>query len=82
MKTIILFAYLTLLNTMVLGQNNKGDVIIDDSKIKPWITEESANYQSLYHFSNSEDESTFLLIIDNDSCYAQIQSGEWGKTDD
>jgi hypothetical protein len=69
------------LNFSVSGQGKKGEIVIDDSNIKTWIQAKANDYQSLYHFSNSEAESNLVLIMDQDSCYAQIQSGEWGKID-
>ena len=81
MKTKLLIIALILLNLSVSGQYKKGEFIIDDSKIKTWSPAETCDYQSEYHFSNSETESTLVLILDHDSCYAQIQSGYWGKTD-
>ena len=59
----------------------KGEYIIDDSKIKIWDQAKASDYQSVYHFSVSEVESTLVLILDEDSCYAQIQSGEWIEND-
>jgi hypothetical protein len=79
MKTNLLFAALVLWCQTLPAQDKKGEVLVEDAKIKAWNQAKPADYQSLYHFSNSELESTLLLVVDNDSCYAQIQSGEWGK---
>ncbi|MBI2258009.1 MAG: YARHG domain-containing protein [Flavobacteriia bacterium] len=50
---------------------------IDNSKVAPWIVELSSEYQCVYHFGDSEMESDFILIIENDRCCAQIKNGNW-----
>jgi len=82
MKTTLILAGLILLHLSLKSQDkNDGVLIIDDSKIKPWLTENVSDYQSSYHFSQSDLESSLILIIDHDSCYAQIKSGSWAKAD-
>jgi hypothetical protein len=82
MKTILILSGLILLHLSVKSQNkNDGVLLIDDSKIKPWIAENISEYQSSYHFSQSDLESRLILIIDHDSCSAQIKSGSWTKID-
>jgi hypothetical protein len=77
MKTFLQFIGLLLLNLTISGQIKKCEYTIADSNIKPWITKQTSEYQASYHFSNSELESTLLLVIDNDSCHAKIRSGKW-----
>jgi hypothetical protein len=82
MKTTLILAGLILLHLSLKSQDkNDGVLIIDDSKIKPWLTENISDYQSSYHFSQSDLESSLILIVDHDSCYAQIISGSWAKAD-
>jgi hypothetical protein len=61
------------------GQIIHGEQKIDASKVKPWIPQQNMDFQSVYHFGLSELESSFVLIISKDSCYAQIQSGKFTK---
>lgn len=54
---------------------------IDFLKIKAWLPSRLQEYQAVYHFGNSELESDFILIIVNNSCFAQIAAGEWKSKD-
>jgi hypothetical protein len=47
---------------------------VDTSRIKPWIAKKPSDYKSVSNFGFSDGETYFLLIITDDSCYAQIRS--------
>jgi YARHG domain len=52
---------------------------IDTSQVSPWIAKVADDYQSVYHFGDSELESDFLLIRGNDQWDGQIRSGIWAE---
>jgi hypothetical protein len=52
---------------------------IDTSLIKPWLPKLEYEYQSVYHFGDSEWELNFILICGLDKWYAQIVTGEWSS---
>jgi len=79
MKVILLFFTITLVNTLASGQTIYGFKRFDDSKLKPWLPEHIQEYQYLYYFGFSKLQSSLILIIDSNSCYAQIKYGEWVK---
>jgi len=81
MKVILLFFTITLVNTLASGQTIYGFKRFDDSKLKPWLPEQIQEYQYLYYFGFSKLQSSLILIIDSNSCYAQIKHGEWVKKD-
>lgn len=54
---------------------------IDLLKVKAWLPRMNQEYQSVYHFGNSEWESEFILIIINNSWFAQIRAGKWETID-
>ncbi len=45
--------------------------------IKPWFPKLEFEYQSVYHFGDSEWESNLILICGLDKWYAQIVTGSW-----
>ncbi|WP_171593783.1 YARHG domain-containing protein [Marinifilum caeruleilacunae] len=59
----------------------KGQIIgfekIDDLKVASWIPKWTIEYQSVYHFGDSEMESEFILIFGHDKYYGQIKRGSW-----
>jgi hypothetical protein len=71
---IILFS---LIQIGVFGQNSFDG--IDTSLIKPWLPKLEFEYQSVYHFGNSEWESNLILICGLDKWYGQIVSGGWSS---
>jgi hypothetical protein len=82
MKTTLLISGLILLHLTVNSQNkNDGLLLIDASEIWPWITKNISDYQSSFHFSQSDLESILIIKITHDSCFAQIESGSWSKID-
>ena len=52
---------------------------VDLSKIKAWLPTNSQEYQSVYHFGNSELESQFILIVTPTIISAQISAGKWER---
>lgn len=44
---------------------------------KPWVGARLAAYTGLYHFGESEGESTLRLVVDGTKVYAQIRSGDF-----
>ena len=75
MKYIVL-AILLFSSTFSFSQRIGFDPIEPD-KVSPWIAKNPVEYQAVYHFGDSEDESDFILIIGIDQSYAQIRSGSW-----
>ncbi len=75
MKTRLILSGLILLTLPIKSQNN--GLQIEDSCINQWFAKDNKEYQSSYHFGVSELESRLTLIIDRDSCYAQIETGSW-----
>jgi hypothetical protein len=53
--------------------------IIDESKIQSWTPKFLMEYQGVYHFGDSEDESDLLLIFFLDKICGQIRSGSWSS---
>jgi hypothetical protein len=76
---ITLFLIPVLASAQVI--NGLGDKI-DSSKIKLWFPASNQEYQAVYHFGNSDQESQFILIIANNTCFAQIISGQWKLIDE
>jgi hypothetical protein len=81
MKTFLLLITLTFCH-IISGQDRKTDRIIPNNEIRPWVANQISDYKGNYHFSNSELESSLILNINNDSCFAQIKSGEFVKKGD
>ena len=79
MKVILLFFTITLVHTLASGQTIFGFKRFDDSKLKPWLSRQTQEYQYLYYFGFSKLQPSLILIIDSDSCYAQIKYWEWVK---
>lgn len=50
---------------------------IDSTHVRAWHASTPAAYQGLYGFGFSEAESTFLLIVEDSLCVAQIRAGYW-----
>lgn len=73
-KLIIIFI---LIQIGVFGQSSFDG--IDTSLIKPWIPKLEYEYQSVYHFGDSEWESNLILICGLDKWYAQIVTGSWSS---
>jgi len=77
MRSVLFFLTITLIHSLVSGQIVSGFKRFDDSKLKPWLPEQIEEYQYLYYFGFSKLESSLILIMGSDSCYAQIKYGEW-----
>ncbi len=73
-KLIIIFL---IIQTGVFGQSSFDG--IDTSLIKPWFPKLEYEYQSVYHFGDSEWESNLILICGLDKWYAQIVTGGWSS---
>jgi hypothetical protein len=79
MKKTFLFLILVLLPTFLSGQIIFSEPNNFKPEVKPWITNQPRDYQAEYQFGFSQDESYFVLIMTDDSCYAQYQYFNWGK---
>lgn len=77
-KQLIIGLIIILIPGRVLG-HVIGTEKISDSKVTPWIPKLTVEYQSVYHFGDSENESDLLVLFGNGKCYAQIRYGAWGK---
>lgn len=76
-QTTLLFVTMLLITSGVSGQIIAGGERVDDSGISPWLPDQKEEFQGVYHFGNSELESQLILTMTKDSCYAQIQSGDF-----
>ncbi|MDE5422754.1 YARHG domain-containing protein [Ancylomarina sp. DW003] len=76
MRNRLLLLYLIIVPFVVSGQK-MGAERIDTSKIKTWEPKFTFEYQSIYHFGDSEMESELILILGIDKDYAQIKTGSW-----
>lgn len=61
----------------VFGQNSFNGM--DTALIKPWFPKLEFEYQSVYHFGDSEWESNLILIYGMDKWYGQIVTGGWSS---
>jgi hypothetical protein len=52
---------------------------IDNSKVSAWYPKLTIEYQSVYHFGESEGESDLIILFGIDKFYAQIKSGYWNE---
>jgi hypothetical protein len=71
-----LILILTLFSTQAFGQWIANDEI-DASKVHKWTPSLKDEYQGVYHFGDSENESDLLLIITPEKVIGQIRSGSW-----
>ena len=76
MKTKLTIIF-TLIQIGVFGQYSFDG--IEMSLIKPWFPKLEYEYQSVYHFGDSEWESNLILICGLDKWYAQIVTGSWSS---
>jgi len=76
MRNRYLLLFLTLIPLVVSGQKI-GSERIDESKIKTWVPKFTFEYQSIYHFGDSEMESELILIFGIEKDYAQLKTGNW-----
>jgi hypothetical protein len=78
LKVIIFIFILIQSQTTAFGQYI-GFEEIDTTKISPWSLSKINEYQGVYHFGESEGESSLILICSENSWYAQIVKGSWTK---
>jgi hypothetical protein len=69
--TILIFASLQTAGQVIASET------IDESKVNSWTPKFLMEYQGVYHFGDSEDESDLLLIFFLDKICGQIRSGSW-----
>ncbi len=72
---LILLAF-ALIPYLALGQIINAGEKIDGSKVKPWNPKKTRDYQAEYQFGSPASGSTFVLVVSNDSCFAQIKSAK------
>jgi hypothetical protein len=79
MKPLLSLIFLIGFSNQIVSQTYyEGDYKkMDPSKIEKWNVKDKSEYQGIFHFGFSEGESTFLLIISEDSCYAQLKRGNF-----
>lgn len=53
---------------------------IDESHISPWESSEIGDYAQVYHFGDSEMESSLAVIHTDGKWYAQLSYGEFSET--
>lgn len=76
----LLFILISVLTTNTLSAQRIGWTVIDSLKVTPWTTDDIKDYESVYHFGESEGESDFVLIITGNTIYAQIITGHWNES--
>jgi len=64
-------------SAQIIAVARPGKEIIDTTKIEKWLATSKSEYMAQYHFGFSDDESTFNVIAAGDSCYAQLEYGEF-----
>lgn len=52
---------------------------IDDSKVHQWLPKTTYEYQSVYHFGDSEMEVALAIFVVGNQWYAQLKSGDWAE---
>jgi hypothetical protein len=72
----VIFTILIFTSLQTWGQAIASETI-DESKVNSWTPKFIMEYQGVYHFGDSEDESDLLLIFSLDKVYGQIRSGSW-----
>jgi hypothetical protein len=83
----IIAMILTLIGNSSIYAQRIGFDEIDESKVSTWIAVSNSEYQNVYHFGDSEMESTFILLFSEGKYYAQISrfimqnstDAEWTK---
>jgi hypothetical protein len=68
--------FLVLISTQTFGQWISSDEI-DETKVREWTPKLTIEYQGVYHFGDSENESDLLLFFNVDKVMGQIRSGAW-----
>lgn len=51
--------------------------MVDNDKVSPWIPKSTLEYQGVYHFGDSESESSLIILYNGSETVAQILSGEF-----
>ena len=69
--TILIFASLQTWGQAIASET------INESRVNSWTPKFLMEYQGVYHFGDSEDESELLLIFSLDKICGQIRSGSW-----
>lgn len=72
LSVIVIISFLIPISTF--GQRMGFDKI-NGSKLTPWLSKQAIEYQNVYHFGDSEMESSLIILISSDKAYAQIKSG-------
>jgi hypothetical protein len=75
----ILIISLLIISTIKLVGQNIGAMEIEDSAVRPWIPKFEIEYAGIYHFGESESESTLRIFYSGTLIIGQIQSGYWEK---
>lgn len=79
-KLKVLFTILIgILSSNTINSQRIGWSEIDESKVSPWNVENIKDYESVYHFGESEGESDFILIVVDSTVYGQIRTGHWNE---
>lgn len=69
---------LTISTSIVFGQY-LGYSTINDSDVSKWLPKITVEYSGVYHFGDSEGESTLTLFYSGTEIVAQIKSGTWNS---
>ena len=64
------------ISTATFGQWIAGDKI-DERKVEKWVPKLAIEYQGVYHFGDSENESDLILIFSTNKTIGQIRSGSF-----
>jgi hypothetical protein len=69
--TVLIFASLQTWGQAIASET------INESKVNSWTLKSLSEYQGVYRFGDSEDESHLFLIFGLDKISGQIRSGSW-----
>src|SRR5687768_12820767 len=75
-----LIVILTFISTQTFGQWIGSDEI-DASRVQSWTPKLTIEYQGVYRFGDSENESDLLLFFSSGKVVGQIRSGSWSAVD-
>jgi hypothetical protein len=79
MQRIGLFIFSILVFQLTASGQIFGSEKIDSSKVISWVPKFTMEYESVFHFGDSEMESDLILFACNNNWYAQIKYGTWSE---
>lgn len=77
MRNTLLYLVFAFTILTMNGQNIGGHEEISDDQVKPWTAENKKDYESVYHFGDSEWEYDLVIVVTNQKSFAFIRRGEF-----